>query len=371
MPVDMKTAARGENMKIISTLVLTAIMPALIGGGKPAAAQQQASRHKVYDGPGVTFASQEPYTFDYGTQELKEFRVMAPLPPEIPGRQVAIKSELKLTTGMAKAVVKREASGMRRPFLYISETHAGGINVVKFVTSYAGTLRPYHLEAGPPDAAVPALTPEEVALYTAPNRELDFNDPDFQGFLDWAGLRKSAGESDYDFAKKAYYLTARHFSGKSGGPKHLVSLLCRATETDCGGFATFFSAICRANGLPARVLIGRWVNINGAPGDMCAAVHCQAEVWLEGCGWVNVDANQFCNQPDSRADDFFGRYNGDFVAMHFDVDLVGPKGESSVILQMAGVWYSTIGNADGSHNILTGSWISSVKPIDQAIVDHS
>jgi hypothetical protein len=57
----------------------------------------------------------------------------------------------------------------------------------------------------------------------------------------------------------------------------------RERNGDCGGFSFLLAAWCRSLGIPARVMVGSWAR--GAN-----QAHVWNEVFLEGCGWVPVDA---------------------------------------------------------------------------------
>lgn len=53
---------------------------------------------------------------------------------------------------------------------------------------------------------------------------------------------------------------------------------------DCGEFSSLFAAWCRSDGIPARIVYGTW-----AHGRMQG--HAWNEFWLDGVGWVPVDAS--------------------------------------------------------------------------------
>ncbi|MFN9546355.1 MAG: transglutaminaseTgpA domain-containing protein [Cyanobacteriota bacterium] len=68
----------------------------------------------------------------------------------------------------------------------------------------------------------------------------------------------------------------------------------------CGHFASAFSALLRAAGLPARVVSGyqggSWVQPVSGPGYLDlrqSHAHAWSEVWIEGLGWVSVDPSRW------------------------------------------------------------------------------
>jgi transglutaminase-like putative cysteine protease len=63
-----------------------------------------------------------------------------------------------------------------------------------------------------------------------------------------------------------------------------AAAMLRDRRGDCGEFSSLFAAWCRSVGIPARIVYGTW-----ARGRMSA--HAWNEFWLEGVGWVPVDAS--------------------------------------------------------------------------------
>jgi transglutaminase-like putative cysteine protease len=63
-----------------------------------------------------------------------------------------------------------------------------------------------------------------------------------------------------------------------------AAAMLRDRRGDCGEFSSLFAAWCRSSGIPARIVYGTW-----ARGRMSA--HAWNEFWLDGVGWVPVDAS--------------------------------------------------------------------------------
>jgi Transglutaminase-like superfamily len=59
--------------------------------------------------------------------------------------------------------------------------------------------------------------------------------------------------------------------------------MLRTRRGDCGQFASLFAALCRARGIPARLLVGTlltpWIDSG----------HVWAELWVDGAGWIPAD----------------------------------------------------------------------------------
>jgi hypothetical protein len=63
-----------------------------------------------------------------------------------------------------------------------------------------------------------------------------------------------------------------------------AAAMLRDRRGDCGEFSSLFAAWCRSAGIPARIVYGTW-----ARGRMGA--HAWNEFWLDGVGWVPLDAS--------------------------------------------------------------------------------
>lgn len=63
---------------------------------------------------------------------------------------------------------------------------------------------------------------------------------------------------------------------------------CDIRKGNCTDFHSLFMSLARAKGIPARFVIGFPMS---APEGVIAGYHCWAEFWLEGKGWIPVDAS--------------------------------------------------------------------------------
>lgn len=102
---------------------------------------------------------------------------------------------------------------------------------------------------------------------------------------------------------------------------------------ECGDYAAFFVALCRATGIPARPVIGMWANPFNEP-------HVWAEFYLPNYGWIPVDASQADGWGD--VDNYFGHLDNRRIIFSkgFNVSLV-PKIqiETLPIFQLGAWWY--------------------------------
>ena len=99
---------------------------------------------------------------------------------------------------------------------------------------------------------------------------------------------------------------------------------CDAHRGNCTDFHALFIGLCRAAGIPARFSIG--FPLPEQPGEgQIAGYHCWAEFWLDGYGWVPVDASEASKHPDKRSY-FFGAHDENRVQLSMGRDIVlAPK----------------------------------------------
>ncbi|MCP9782113.1 DUF3488 domain-containing protein [Cyanobium sp. WKJ7-Wakatipu] len=99
------------------------------------------------------------------------------------------------------------------------------------------------------------------------------------------------------------------YSSTPGTQRGLDVFLFKRREGFCGHYASAFTALMRAAGVPARVvsgyLGGTWVRpLSGAPYlDLRHSdAHAWSEVWLPGQGWQRIDPSAWATAPASRAE---------------------------------------------------------------------
>lgn len=213
--------------------------------------------------------------------------------------------------------------------------------------------------------ATPGGTPADVeppgkrerAAALAATTTFDFDSAEFQDWLDHAGLRPNSEETEMDFA-------ARAFKGVKGacGYEYTEDMdrrsshVCACRKSDCGGLSALFVSVLRANGIPARQLMGRWAR-SEKPGEKVGDVeyhqqHAKAEFFAAGVGWVPADPTSavlWDKSADGLA--FFGHDAGDLLVFHYDDDFrlrtVLLNVQQLPYLQQVGFWVTGDGPLDG------------------------
>ncbi len=126
---------------------------------------------------------------------------------------------------------------------------------------------------------------------------------------------------------------------------------------ECGDYSALFIALSRAKGIPARPVVGYWA-ISGTD-----QTHVWAEFYLEGIGWIPVDATiaqiSAIKRDTVMRDYYFGNMDNQRVILSkgFNIKLVpaGPNGFIAPLLQTPYWFYWGSGNTNNLH--LNQNWM--------------
>jgi hypothetical protein len=294
---------------------------------------------------------------------VERWVLFAPLPPELPGQR-GISYEAK-----PEVTKTAEPAGLRQSLLVwdIPGTDASrkviGVNIAWSAELLSRSLSP--LRAGETAPEVPPLPAEQRAAFTASNTLIDFHLPAFQEWLAQSQLRPAGEETDLDFARRLFlHLKEKTAFEFTEDVDRRASRVCKSMKSDCAGLTALYVAALRANGIPARQLVGRWAlsakkdeQLYGKPWQQ---EHVKTEFFAVGIGWVPVDisaAVDFDKIPGSL--DRFGNDRGDFLAFHIDAELtldVPKLGRRTVqFLQEPAVFCLGPGKFDGQ--IRRAEWV--------------
>jgi transglutaminase-like putative cysteine protease len=94
---------------------------------------------------------------------------------------------------------------------------------------------------------------------------------------------------------------------------------CTSKRGNCTDFHSLFIGMMRSSGVPARFEIGFPLPESKPEGDI-PGYHCWAEFYLNGVGWVPVDASEAWKNP-SKRDYFFGAHDVNRVFFTYGRDL--------------------------------------------------
>lgn len=171
-----------------------------------------------------------------------------------------------------------------------------------------------------PASASPASAPRDPLLqrYLQPDRLVPLN-----GVIAQLAKQQTAGDTT-DLAKARhiynYVVSTMHYdkSGEGWGRGDAV-WACTSKRGNCTDFHSLFIGMMRASGVPARFEIGFPLPDSKTEGDI-SGYHCWAEFYLQGTGWVPVDASEASKNPDRR-NYFFGAHDANRVFFSYGRDL--------------------------------------------------
>jgi len=220
----------------------------------------------------------------------------------------------------------RESSAYQRPIFWVEEEARTGKErkTFQYTVTYRATLQQRKLvpsSESTEDAEVETLSRAEKELYVEPTEFYDFKTPEFQRWLKKHRLdaRLGENESDVDFARRAFTAIWEDHKYNATDASNVASVVCRTGKSHCGGLASVFVAAMRANGIPARWLLGNWAN-SASPPD--TPYHVMSEFYADGIGWVPADPSaavaHFANDRQVMLERCFGVDDGNFLTTQVD-----------------------------------------------------
>jgi transglutaminase-like putative cysteine protease len=248
--------------------------------------------------------------------KVEEWIVLAPEAPSLPSQR-----DVK-TTFTPPGQVVEELSPLKRRMIVNRITDGRkefrGVLTID-ATLVSRRLRP--LRAGEAGPKVPDLSPEEVKNFTRATPSVDMDSAGFRGWMAAGNLKRKADETDMAYAHRAFAYVKHHFTYVYPTPPDddSASKICKAGRSDCGGLSSVFVALMRANGVPARMLIGRWA---ASEEKDDRKYHVKAEFFARGVGWVPVDSAAAVGDTKGRDFEWFGNDAGDHISFTNDGDLL-------------------------------------------------
>jgi len=140
-----------------------------------------------------------------------------------------------------------------------------------------------------------------------------------------ADLAKQQTAGDTNTLVKARHIydyvvaTMRYDKSGEGWGRGDAVWACTSKRGNCTDFHSLFIGMMRSSGIPARFEIGFPLPESKDEGDI-PGYHCWAEFYLNGVGWVPVDASEAWKNPAKR-DYFFGAHDVNRVFFTYGRDL--------------------------------------------------
>jgi transglutaminase-like putative cysteine protease len=94
---------------------------------------------------------------------------------------------------------------------------------------------------------------------------------------------------------------------------------CDVAKGNCTDFHSLFMSLARAEGIPARFIIG--FPLKAEPAGTVPGYHCWAEFYIPGRGWIPVDASDASKADPRRRDYLFGNLDPDRVQFTMGRDI--------------------------------------------------
>lgn len=133
----------------------------------------------------------------------------------------------------------------------------------------------------------------------------------------------AGAESDLEKARAIYDYVVANMTYKkegSGWGKGDIYWACNAKSGNCTDFHALFTGLARAAGIPAKFAIGFPIPAERGHGEV-SGYHCWSEFYLDGYGWVPVDASEASKTPE-KTDYYFGGHDENRVEFSEGRDVV-------------------------------------------------
>lgn len=209
----------------------------------------------------------------------------------------------------------------KNPYLEFDPTGAqlaSGFDVtVHFVATRYEHKVPIDSSATKPVAMKTSASPD-LQRYLEPDKLVPLN-----GVIADLAKQETAGDTT-EIAKARHIYdyviaTMRYDKTGDGWGRGDAVWACSSKRGNCTDFHSLLIGMMRSSGIPARFEIGFPLPEGKSEGDI-PGYHCWAEFYLDGTGWVPVDASEAWKNPTKR-DYFFGAHDVNRVFFTYGRDL--------------------------------------------------
>lgn len=244
------------------------------------------------------------------------YRAWIPLPAEMEEQQI---HDLKIVSSVRHEQRVDDLYGNR--YIYIDRKPGDYPWPVSVTLRFEVTRKESRVDLGAWSASMQTTSNfgEDTHKFLQENRLVPLG-----GLIEQLSKEVTAGaEDNLDKVRRIYdYVVATMSYDKSGqgwGRGDAV-FACTAKRGNCTDFHALFIGMVRAAEIPARFEIGFSLPPQEKQGDI-EGYHCWAQFYLQGLGWVPVDASEAWKNP-LRKDYFFGGHDEHRVHFTTGRDLV-------------------------------------------------
>lgn len=363
-----RACASGSPTQLTSSTVLSAADEQIVSG-LPTVAPGLNVRYALVSAPSKRISAVYEYNVQAPRLTATTWVMFAARPPNLPGQEIlsartvpegAIIDMSPLKRTLLRAIVPVRSQELRR-----------GITFAVHIEANLIARRLVSRENGKSVSTAKELTALERRLALRPTRQFDYSSQSLRGWIADHKLVRAPAEGEVDFARRVFQAIVKGYEYEYLGDNQnrSASHVCRERKSDCGGLCALFVTILRSQGIPARILAGRWAT-SAKPGERMGQVpyfqeHVKAEFFAQGLGWVPVDlSSALLHDRSAERLTYFGNDPGDFLTMHLDTDVsfdtlyFGTK--TMPLLQKASYWAAGSGNFDGV--VTQEDWKVSIEP---------
>lgn len=166
--------------------------------------------------------------------------------------------------------------------------------------------------------AASGSAPPDLQRYLEPDKLVPLN-----GVISELAKEHTAGDTTtLEKARHIYdyvIATMRYDKSGEGWGRGDAVWACTSKRGNCTDFHSLLIGMMRASGIPARFEIGFPLPEGKSEGDI-PGYHCWAEFYLQGTGWIPVDASEAWKNPAKR-DYFFGAHDVNRVFFTYGRDI--------------------------------------------------
>ncbi len=242
-------------------------------------------------------------------------RLWIPLPPTDPYQEIF---GLRIESPIGYKIERESDYGNR--FAYIDVPPERATSPFDILLSFRITRREHRVELAAWRASNNKKSHAEPGLtrFLHPDRLVPLD-----GVIAELARQETQGAKDtLEKARKVYdyvVATMRYDKSGQGWGRGDAIWACTAKRGNCTDFHSLFIGMMRAAGVPARFEIGFPLPADKTEGDI-PGYHCWAEFYLDGVGWVPVDASEAWKNPAKR-DYFFGAHDVNRVLFTYGRDI--------------------------------------------------
>jgi transglutaminase-like putative cysteine protease len=281
-------------MKRVAFILTLALSLALLSSGKFSrgvpASDKQPTPSRSFTLTYITHVSAVPS----GTHQL---RIWLPLPYEERSQAV---SDLKIETPVRFKIEHEKEYGNRYAYFALDSE---GVNRPLDIRLTFHAQRFEHRVALTMTDDPPAQPLVSPARFLLPDRLVPINGEIAQ----LSGQQTEGATEPVDKARRLYnyVVSTMHYDHDGAGwGRGDAVWACENKHGNCTDFHSLFIAMARAAGIPARFEIGFSLPAGVSQGAI-GGYHCWAEFYVQGIGWIPVDASEASKNKDM-ADYFFG-----------------------------------------------------------------